>query len=76
MLERAIDAIETAEPDERHYLAATVSVPHRAVAELKHELDALQEKILDLCGRYEGDAEEVLQLHLLLFPLSDRAEAK
>lgn len=73
MLERAIDAIDTAEPDERHYLAATVSVPRGAVAALKEELDALQERILDLCG-HTDEAEQVVQVHLLLFPLSDRAD--
>jgi len=72
MLLRALDALDGVASDERHFLAATVSVPHRAVAELKHELNTLQERILDLCGRYEGDAEEVMQVHLLLFPLTDR----
>ncbi|HHO54375.1 MAG TPA: TIGR02147 family protein [Deltaproteobacteria bacterium] len=73
MLQRAIESIDGVDPEERHLLAATVSVPHSVVGQLKDELNAFHRRIIDLCGRYEGDAEEVLQLHFVLFPLSDRA---
>ena len=70
---KMIESIDRFPAEERHLLAATVSVPARLVDQLKRELDAVQERILDLCGRFDGDAEQVLQVHLVLFPLSDRA---
>lgn len=73
MLERAIESIDRFPAEERHLLAATVSVPARLVPDLKQQLNAVQERILDLCGRFDGPAEQVLQVHLVLFPLSDRA---
>jgi uncharacterized protein (TIGR02147 family) len=74
MLERAIDAIDRFPADERHLLAATISIPHGLVAEIKQELNTLQERILDLANRFDGSADEVVQVHLVMFPLSDRAE--
>jgi uncharacterized protein (TIGR02147 family) len=74
MLERAIDAIDRVPASERHLLAATVSIPHALVDRIKAELNALQERILDLANRFEGPAEEVVQVHLVMFPLSDRAQ--
>lgn len=76
MLQRAIESIDSVDPEDRHLLAATVSVPHSVVGQLKDELNAFHRRVLDLCGRHEGDADEVLQLHLVLFPLSDRAEGE
>lgn len=73
MLERAIDGLEGVEADERHYLAATVSVPRGLVPQLKAELNAFHQRLIDLCGSFEDDAEQVLQMHLVLFPLSDAA---
>jgi uncharacterized protein (TIGR02147 family) len=74
MLERASEAVDRYEPQERHLVAATLSVPVALVPRLKQEINALQERVLAMCDRLEGQAEQVLQLELLLFPLSDRAE--
>jgi uncharacterized protein (TIGR02147 family) len=73
MLERAIDAIDRFPQEERHFLAATISIPHALVDELKQELNSLQERVLDLANRFEGSADEVVQVEFLMFPLSDRA---
>jgi len=74
MLERAVDALEDVDAVERHYLAATVIVPAGLVQHLKQELDAFHQKLLDLCSSYEDDAEQVLQMHMVVVPLSDSAE--
>ncbi|MEZ4237548.1 MAG: TIGR02147 family protein [Myxococcota bacterium] len=72
MLDRAREAIDRFEPGERHLVAATISVPTALVPRLKQEINALQERILALAS--EEPAEQVLQIELLMFPLSDRAE--
>jgi len=73
MLERALDGLDGTPPEQRHYLAATVSVPRSLTPQLKAELDAFHERMLELCGSCEDAAEEVLQMELLLFPLTDTA---
>ena len=70
MLERASDAIEAFPPSERFLGGLTVAIPESLVAELKAELAAFQERLLDLCDRHVGDAERVYQLNTQLFPLS------
>jgi uncharacterized protein (TIGR02147 family) len=74
MLERARESLDRFEPDERHLVAATISVPASLVPQLKREINALQERILALASQPGQRAEQVLQVELLLFPLSDRAE--
>ncbi|MEQ1508384.1 MAG: TIGR02147 family protein [Myxococcota bacterium] len=76
MLERAIESIDRFPQEDRHLLAATVSVPHALIETLKAELNGLQERILDLSSRFDGPPEEVLQVHLVMFPLSDRGRAE
>jgi uncharacterized protein (TIGR02147 family) len=73
MLDRARESLERFAPNERHLVAATISVPTSLVPRLKQEINALQERILELAASH-GPAEQVLQVELLLFPLSDRAE--
>lgn len=73
MLERAIDSMESVPASERHLLAMTVSVPASMIQELKSELNAFQQRIVDRLSRVDGPAEQVLQIHLVMFPLSDRA---
>ena len=73
MLERASEAIDRFEPEHRHFLASTASISHAALPELKEAMNAFQEQIAEICARYEGDADEVVQINLHLFPLSDRA---
>lgn len=71
MLELAIESMERFPPEERHLVAATLSVPRALVPALKRELDALQERVLDLSDRLSDPPEQVMQVHLVLFPLSD-----
>ena len=70
MLERAAQAIHEVEPEERHFLAVTVSAPPSLIPRLKEELNAVQERILEMCANAEPPAEQVLQFNLHFFPLS------
>lgn len=72
MLDRARDSIEGADPSERHLLGVTVGIPEALVPQLKAELDAFQERLLHLCDQHAAETERVYQLHLHLFPLSER----
>jgi uncharacterized protein (TIGR02147 family) len=71
MLELARDSVETATREERHLAAVTVCIPQRLVPRLKREINAIQERLLDLCDGAEGEPEQVYQVHLALFPLSE-----
>ncbi len=75
MLERAREAILTVDPDERHFLAVTVTAPPSLIPRLKEELNAMQERILELCANAE-DAEQVMQFHLHFFPLSNAGSSE
>ncbi len=75
MLNLAADSTDSADRDERHLSAVTVCIPRSLVPRLKREIDAFQEKLLDLCDSAEESAEQVYQLHLALFPLSEAPEA-
>ena len=70
MLIRAAESIEAVAPADRHLLGVTVAIPARLVPLLKAELDRFQERLLDLCDRHAGEAEQVFQVQLQLFPLS------
>lgn len=70
MIERARDALTTVPADERHYCAVTVAIPMSLVPRLKRELDAFQERLLDLCDASVDPRERVYQLNLQLLPLS------
>ncbi len=72
MLTLASEAITRFEPPERHLVAITVSVPASLVARLKAESNAFLERMMHLCDSAEGDADQVMQMNLQLFPLSDR----
>lgn len=74
MLELARDSIEAAAPAERHLVAVTVCIPESLVPRLKDELNAFQERLLDLCDGASGDPERVYQAELALFPLSEPPE--
>ncbi|MEQ1571863.1 MAG: TIGR02147 family protein [Myxococcota bacterium] len=74
MLERAIDAIAGVRAKERHLVGVTVAVPESLVPALKAELDAVQERLLDLCDARASEAERVYQIELCLFPLSRAVE--
>jgi len=71
MLELAAASIEGTAAPERHLVAVTVNIPQSLVPRLKEELNAFQERLLDLCDGAEGDPERVYQAELALFPLSE-----
>jgi len=70
MLDRAKDALHEVPSSERHYLAVTVTAPPSLVPKLKEELNALQDRILDLCAGTDAGIDPVMQFHLHFFPLS------
>ncbi|MEZ4239620.1 MAG: TIGR02147 family protein [Myxococcota bacterium] len=70
MIERAREAIDAFDPEERHLGAVTVAVPEALVPELKRQVAAFQERILDLCDA-APDSDRVYQLNIQLFPLSE-----
>lgn len=74
MLERALEAIERFDSSERHMVAATIPVNGALIPLLKQELNALQQRALDLSEQHIDRAEHVVQVHLLLFPLSVRPD--
>lgn len=76
MLARASESIEAVEPPDRHLLGVTVAIPRALVPRLKAELDAFQERILDLCDAHADQAEQVYQIQFQLFPLSRARERR
>ena len=70
MMELARDGIERFQPKERHYTGVTVCIPTAIVPEIKRELQAFAERLLELCDGADGTPERVYQLHLAAFPLS------
>lgn len=75
MLEQALEAIERYEPAERHMVAATIPVPDSLLPALKQELNALQQRVLDMSEQHIDQTERVVQVHLVMFPLSDSSKA-
>jgi uncharacterized protein (TIGR02147 family) len=73
MIERSKDALAFPHK-ERHYCAVTVSIPTLMLPLLKRELDAFQERLLDLCDGAEGAKDCVYQINLQLLPLSGRTD--
>lgn len=74
MLERASASIDAFAPEERHLLAVTVGVPASLMPTLKAESTAFMQRLMHLCDASEQDADQVLQLNLQIFPLSDTRE--
>ncbi len=75
MIARAGDAIEGIDPEERHLCAVTVGIPAALVPRLKEELNAFQERLLNLCDDQAAATERVYQVNLQLFPLTRSPEA-
>ena len=73
MLERAGESIDGFDPDDRHLCGVTVAIPSSLVPKLKLELDAVQERLLDLCDSTDESRDMVVQIGLHVFPLSDRS---
>lgn len=74
MLERAREAIVEVPSDQRHFLAVTVAVPPALVPELKLELNALQDRILEICSGTPLPADQIMQFNLNFFPVSTPGE--
>ncbi|MCA9570408.1 MAG: TIGR02147 family protein, partial [Myxococcales bacterium] len=72
MLALAGESIDRFPSEERHLLGATLSVPVRLIDTLKNELDAVQERLLALADGFDEAPEQVIQIELAMFPLSDR----
>lgn len=75
MLERSQGAIDAFQAHERHLGAVTVRVPVARMPELKAEVTAFLERILDLAGREpedteQADGQQVVQANVQLFPMS------
>lgn len=71
MLDLARGSIAGSARDERHLAAVTVCIPRSLIPTLKREIDAFQERLLDLCDGAAEAPEQVYQAHLALFPLSE-----
>lgn len=72
MIERARDALQGVPHQERHFAAVTVAIPVSLVSRLKRELDAFQERVLDLCDGADLPRDRVYQVNLQLLPLTAR----
>lgn len=59
MIDRARESIGRYKSSERHYCAVTVAVPLELIPRLKREMDAFQERILDLCDGADNPRQRV-----------------
>ena len=73
MLGLAREGIRGFKAAERHYIGVTAGIPESLMPELKAELNAFAERLLELCDGAE-QTERVVQLELALFPLSGSKE--
>lgn len=74
MLQRAQAAIGAVDPDQRYFLAVTVTVPAGRLQQLRDELNAVQERILEICADSASPEDPVMQFNLHFFPLSAGGE--
>ena len=70
ILRLARESLTRFRPTERHLVGLTVGIPAALVPELKRELAAVAERLLDLCDSSRAPTELVYQLSLQAFPLS------
>ena len=75
MLSLASEAMARFPAEERHFGALTVTVPRAMLPQLKEEIAAFQERLLHRCDSITAPGEQVMQLNIQLFPLSDAAGA-
>jgi uncharacterized protein (TIGR02147 family) len=75
MCERGLHALSDFPYPERHYCAVTVAIPADLLPRLKQELDAFQERLLDLCDGDTRPKDRVFQANLQLFPLTTPVDA-
>jgi uncharacterized protein (TIGR02147 family) len=75
MIGKGQESIERFPGSERHLLAVTVGVPRRLVPRLKEEATAMMQRLMNLCDAEEADMEQVVQINLQLFPLTEALPA-
>lgn len=71
MLSLAKEGVSRFSPELRHFLALTVGIPRSLLPELKKELNDMATRLFDLCEENNNDFEQVLQVQLHFFPLSN-----
>lgn len=75
MLARAREAVERFDPEERLLCGSTLAVPEHLLEQVRQEVFALHERVLNLCDREASADGRVYQLSVCLFPLSDAPES-
>lgn len=75
MLTLAKDGIGRFTPEERHFLALTVQVPQSLLPELKEQLNDMATRLFNLCETNESAPEQVLQVQLHFFPLTNAKDS-
>ncbi len=76
MIARGAESIERFPGSERHLLAVTVGVPRSLLPRLKEEATAMMQRLMDLCDAEEAPMEQVVQINLQVFPLSEAIPAE
>lgn len=71
MLTLAREAIGRFKARDRHFLAVTAHVPQSLMPQVKRELNAMQTRLLELVDGATDPPDQVVQLHLHCFPLSE-----
>ena len=73
MLERAADALDLCERDDREIASLTLSVSRQQLAELKRRLYQFRQELLEDAFEQVGDAPatDVVQINFQLFPLTE-----
>ena len=72
MLGLAAESISGYHRPERHVLGLTAAIPVELVPKVKDRLNEMQRELLSMCD--QGPAEQVYQLTMAFFPLSDAPE--
>jgi uncharacterized protein (TIGR02147 family) len=70
MMARAADCLDEVPAEQRHFGAVTVAVSEDLLPQLKDEVAAFQERLLELCDGSEITPDRVMQVNIQLFPLS------
>lgn len=76
MIGLAQESIERIPGDERHLLAVTVGVPRSLVPRIKEESNRMMQQLMNLCDAAEDASEQVVQINLQVFPLSQAVPAE
>jgi len=74
MLQRAAEALESVERDQREISSLTLCVSEAVMLDLKERIREFRREILQI-AELEGKPERVVQINFQLFPLSEKREA-